>query len=389
MNYKQDHDRKIQRRVFYKKSGLYFIAVICLFILIGFLTTVKPAYRVSSDIITEWTSDIGGEVFINLIGMENRLFLHSLTEETELPGLSSAFFQLATSIKPNDPRSLLGNEIPGFSIYDNQILIAGEGTDYTNLPVESSAPLEEVLEEREAVMEEDFDREDSSQEEGQTGPNTGGRKVVYLYNSHTRESYLPHLPDVEDPNLAHHSEVNVTKISERLASELEKEGIGSQVESEDIGKLLDDRGWEYWQSYDAAREVAQEAMGTNDDIEYLIDIHRDSLDKDATTKEINGEPYARLLFVVGEDHANYEKNLEIATELHYLIEEAYPGLSRGVFTKGGAGSDGVYNQDLTENALLVEFGGVENNFDELFRTADAFAEVFSEFYWSDAEEVSN
>src|SRR5699024_3381420 len=178
MNYKQDHERKKQRRVFYKKSGLYFIAVICLFILIGFLTTAKPAYRVSSNMITEWTSDIGGEVFLNLIGMENRLFLHSFPDEAELPGLSSVFFQLATSVEPNDPRSLLGNEMPGFSIYDNQILIAGEGTDYTNLPVESSAPLEEVLEEREAVMEEEADQEESDQkeEEGEdkSGPDTEG-----------------------------------------------------------------------------------------------------------------------------------------------------------------------------------------------------------------------
>src|SRR5699024_110971 len=184
-----------------------------------------------------------------------------------------------------------------------------------------------------------------------------------------------------------HSEVNITKVSDRLASQLESNGIGSQVESEDIGKLLDDRGMEYWASYDVAREVAQEALGSNDDIQYLIDIHRDSLGKDATTKEVNGESHARILFVVGEDHGDYEKNLEVATELHYLLEESYPGLSRGVITKGGAGSDGVYNQDLAENALLVEFGGVDNNFDELFRSADAFAEVFSEFYWSDAEEV--
>src|SRR5699024_9158873 len=182
--------------------------------------------------------------------------------------------------------------------------IAGEGTDYTNLPVESSAPLEEVLEEREAVMEEEADQEESDQkeEEGEdkSGPDTEGRKVVYLYNAYTRESFLPHLHDVDDPDLAHHSEVNITKVSDRLASQLESNGIGSQVESEDIGKLLDDRGMEYWASYDVAREVAQEALGSNDDIQYLIDIHRDSLGKDATTKEVNGESHARILFVVGE-----------------------------------------------------------------------------------------
>ncbi len=47
----------------------------------------------------------------------------------------------------------------------------------------------------------------------------------------------------------------------------------------------------------------------------------------------------------------------------------------------------MFNQDLSEQAILIEFGGVENNWDELNRTADALAEVFSEFYW-DAEKVS-
>lgn len=387
MKLKEKEYRKRQRIFFIKKSVLYLIAVLSVFVFIGLLTTVKPAYRVSSDLISDWTSDVDSAIFLNLIGMENRSLKQSLPEDAQLPEWSSLLFQLTTSVKPNDPRSLLGNEIPGFSIYDNRILIAGEGTDYTNLPVESSPPLEEVLRDREAVMDDEKDIEETP-DTPEGGPNTGGRKVVYLYSSHNRESFLPHLPGVDDPNLAHHSEANVTRINERLAEALEKRGIGAQVEKADIGKLLDERGWEYWQSYEASREVAQAAMASNDDIQFVFDIHRDALRRKETTKTINGEEYARVMFVVGKDHANYEKNLEVASELHYLLEEKYPGLSRGVLPKGGAGSDGVYNQDLAENAVLIEFGGVDNNFDELYRTADAFAEVFSEYYWNEAEEVS-
>src|SRR5699024_11842866 len=94
-----------------------------------------------------------------------------------------------------------------------------------------------------------------------------------------------------------------------------------------------------------------------------------------------------ILVVVGAKHENYEKNLEYATQLHYLLEEKYPGLSRGVYPKKGAGSNGVYNQDISENALLLEMGGVDNHLDELYRSADALAEMFSDFYW-DAEKVN-
>ena len=46
-----------------------------------------------------------------------------------------------------------------------------------------------------------------------------------------------------------------------------------------------------------------------------------------------------------------------------------------------------YNQDLSEKAILLEFGGHENSLDEIYRSVDAVAEVFSEYYW-EAEKVS-
>lgn len=56
--------------------------------------------------------------------------------------------------------------------------------------------------------------------------------------------------------------------------------------------------------------------------------------------------------------------------------------------QGGAGQNGVYNQDLSGNSMLLEIGGVDNTFEEMYMTVDAFTEVFSEFYW-DAKAVDN
>src|SRR5690606_3741708 len=113
MKLKEKEYRKRQRIFFIKKSVLYLIAVLSVFVFIGLLTTVKPAYRVSSDLISDWTSDVDSAIFLNLIGMENRSLKQSLPEDAQLPEWSSLLFQLTTSVKPNDPRSLLGNEIPG------------------------------------------------------------------------------------------------------------------------------------------------------------------------------------------------------------------------------------------------------------------------------------
>ncbi|MFC2948407.1 stage II sporulation protein P [Virgibacillus sediminis] len=375
-------------RALLKKSSIYLLSIFLLFISIGTLTTIQPAYRLSSNMITEWTSDVDGSVFLYLLGMENRSFQNAFPEDQMFPKLHTSLLQIATSIRPNDPRSLVGNELPGFSIFNNHILIAGEGTDYTNLPHESSPPLEEVLKEREAVVDEGKpDKEDEpTADRSGAAPTTGNKDIVFLYNSHNRESFLPHLPDISDPNKAHHPEVNITNVSERLAEQLEARGIGTQVDTTDIMSVLQERELDYGASYNASREVVQEAFANNKDIQYVFDLHRDSLSRENTTKEINGESYARVMIVVGAEFETYEQNLEFATELHYLIEEKYPGLSRGVLPKKGAGTNGVFNQDLSENALLLEFGGVENNMEELYRSADALAEVFSDFYW-DAEAV--
>lgn len=354
------------------------------------MTAIKPAYRLSSEMISEWTSDIDSSFFYFLLRLENRAFSEGFLVDEAKPDVTNTLFQIATNLKPDDPRSLLRNEVPGFSNFDNQLIVAGQGTDFTNFPVESSPPLEDVLKERQAVLEEsekeqpEIDKK--SQDQQQATPTTGDKQVVYIYNSHNRESFLPHLPDVTDPNQAHHKEVNITKVSDRLAKSLQDNGVGTVVEDTDIMNELNKKGWDYGKSYQASRQVVEEAIAANKHMRYAFDLHRDSISRDKTTTKINGKSYARLMIVVGAEHADYEENQKLATNLHYLLEEKYPGLSRGVYTKKGAGTNGIFNQDLSENALLFEFGGVENHLDELYRSADALADVFSKLYW-DAEKV--
>ncbi|WP_010097072.1 stage II sporulation protein P [Ornithinibacillus scapharcae] len=383
-----DNNRNRQAFLYVKKSILYVSSVLVLFSLIGLFTSISPALRLSSHTLTDWTNEIESSTFMYLLGMENRAFKEAIPPDSEIPDISSALFQVATSIKPDDPRSLLGNELPGFSIFDSKIFIAGEGTDYTNLPVESSPPLKEVLKDREAVVEEEIDPIESN-EQPNDSLTTGDKNVVFIYNTHNYESFLPHLPDVTNPDLAQHSEVNVTNVSDRLAQGLRNNGIGTTVDKTDTMQILNEKGLDYPHSYAAIRENVQEAFATNKDIQYVIDIHRDSLRRDATTIDINGVSYARVAFVIGGEHKGYEKNLELASKLYKLMQEKYPGLSRGVLPpKKGPGTNGVFNQDLHENALLIEIGGVDNNMEELYRTADALAEVFSEFYW-EAEKVNS
>ncbi|GAE26942.1 stage II sporulation protein P [Halalkalibacter wakoensis JCM 9140] len=356
------------------------ISIMALFVFTGMLTSFEPGYGLASNQVHEWANNIKGEDFVYVLGMENNYFKSALPDDSDPPSLSNLAFQVATSINPEDPRSLLGRELPGFALFDGQIIVAGEGMDYTTLPVESAPPMDVIMAEREATQESLAQLEEMEKEAEQSQSTTNGEKVVHIIHSHNTESFLPEL-ETNVPNEAFHRQINITLVGDKLAQELEKRGIGVEIEERDVQENLINRGWQYAQSYDASREFVKEAMAANENLKFFFDLHRDTIPRDMTTVTINGVEYARTVFVIGGNHNNYEQNMQLAKELHDLLEENYPGLSRGVIFKEGAGTNGRFNQDLSTNSILIEMGGIYNSLTEANRTAEAVAEVFAEYYF--------
>ncbi|MFJ7974989.1 stage II sporulation protein P [Peribacillus sp. NPDC096379] len=364
------------------------VMMVLLFSIIGVMTSLRPEYRLSSESVNAMTDQISGKMLYSLLANENHYFFSALPEGKSSSNITQQVLKLSANISLDDPRSLLGRELPGFSIFDSEILVAGEGTNYTNMPYESSPPNDVLNDEREASIQNLDGIVEPAKEPVKTpAMTTDGKKVVYIYHSHNRESFLPYLKDVTAPNLAYHSQINITKLGLKLLQDLESKGIGSSLEKTDVQANLNKKGLKYTKSYQESRSIAVSAMDNNRDLDYLIDIHRDSKRKKNTTITINGKQYAKIAFVIGSNNPNPEKNIALATKLHHAIEKKYPGLSRGVLKQGGKGNNGVYNQDLSGNAMLLEVGGVDNTFEEMYLTIDAFANVFSEFYW-DAKEVN-
>ncbi len=372
-----------------KAAGLLLIFMLLIFSISGLLTSLKPQYRPMSSSVNQAATNVNGELLYQLMGWENHHFLSVGQDWTSTPKLTNLVFKLSSNINLNDPRSLLGRELPGFFQFDGKIVVAGEGTNYTNMPIESAPPIEIMKAEREAALQNLDSIETPAGEKPPADPSktTGKRKVMYVYFTHNRESYIPYLKGVNDPDTAYHSQINVTKIGDQLKTSLEDRGIGTFVDKTDIQGNLNKKHLSYAKSYQESRPVVQAAMASNRDLNYIIDIHRDSQRKPQTTVSINGKSYARLAFIIGGKNPNYEKNAKLAKALHDLLQKKYKGLSRGVMIKNAAGSNSIYNQNLSENALLIEFGGVDNTFEELNRSADALADVFSEFYWQ-AEKVN-
>lgn len=361
------------------------------FLVVLAITSFKQDFQLNKMSSNNTTTEMDGKFLYSLIGMENHYLLSVLPGEFTTPSWSQIGLQFLTNVSLDDPRSLLGRELPSFSIYDSQIIVAGEGTNYTNLPIETIPPQPFMEAGKEAALQrtEEIKRMEEIQEEQKKAaqPTTGDKKVVYIYFSHNRESFLPYLKGVNDPNLAQHTKINITKLGDVFKNELEANGIGTTVEKTDIQNLLNKKGWSYAKSYQGSREVVEAAITDNKELNYLIDIHRDSQRRKNTTVTINDKDYAKVAFVIGGNNKNYEKNQELAEELHNRLKEKYKGLSRGIILKKGSYTNGKFNQDLSSNSILVEIGGVDNTFEELNRTSKALAEVFSEFYWN-AESVS-
>ncbi len=198
------------------------------------------------------------------------------------------------------------------------------------------------------------------------------KQIVYIYNSHETEEY-------SKTTLAEY-EVNPTVgINNYIMKDIfEKKGLYTKVEEKSITDIRRLNGWNYNYCYKASRILMEEAKKENESLKYFIDVHRDSLTKDKTTININGEDYAKIIFIVGLENENYQKNLDFTEKINNKINEKYQGLSKGIFKKEGPGVNGVYNQDFSPYAILIEIGGMENNVDEVMRTTLAVSEIISE-----------
>lgn len=196
--------------------------------------------------------------------------------------------------------------------------------------------------------------------------------VVYIYNSHQLENYsMEHLE-------AYNITPNVLMAAYMLKEKMNKLGIPTIVEESNITEFMKINNWVHKDSYKASRFYILDAINRYPSLNFFIDLHRDALSYDYSTVEIGGKKYAKVLFVVGLEHDNYQQNLNLAEALNTKLKEKYPTLTRGVVTKKGVGVDGIYNQDIHPNMILLECGGQENSIEEVMNTMEVISILLKE-----------
>jgi len=193
--------------------------------------------------------------------------------------------------------------------------------------------------------------------------------LVYIYNTHQKEEYIGNTLTPQP---------TVLTASYYLKEKLENLNIPTIVEETNITDILKNNNWNYDESYKASRINLEKIKNEIPSIKIFIDLHRDALPKKLSTVTIDDKNYAKILFVIGKEHDNYQKNLEFTNSLNNIIEKKYPTLTKGILQKEGPGVNGIYNQDLKENIILMEVGAQENTIDEVTNTLDIISEIIKE-----------
>lgn len=211
----------------------------------------------------------------------------------------------------------------------------------------------------------------------ETEPEVQTDMRALLYNTHSHEAFEPITLKHDGKIAVSHREVNIMALSEKVKKQLEVNGVGTDIIDVDVTAEMNKAGIPYHKSYDVVRPYVQKALNdANYDI--IVDIHRDSLKADRTTVTYEGEKFAQVVFVIGEDHANYKLNQELAERLMLEMEQIVPNITKKIVFKSGHGVDGKYNQDLHKRLMLVEIGGIGNDEAELNRTTAVLAKAISQ-----------
>lgn len=201
--------------------------------------------------------------------------------------------------------------------------------------------------------------------------------TVYIYNTHNTETIAG---TATGPLEAIPGDIFVTELSQIMGDRFQEHGIGTIVEGRLTQDIVELRDWHYSRSYEVSREILKSSWDANPSLNFFFDLHRDATTGEEATLTLNGKEYAVLKIIIGSDNPVFSENLAFANEILTVMDERYPGLMfpSSLNLSGGYGKNGIYNQDLSPNALLFEIGGQDTSLEAATNSLNALADVLVE-----------
>jgi len=201
-------------------------------------------------------------------------------------------------------------------------------------------------------------------------------KNALLLFTHSHEAFIPMIQSINGQAEVYSPTMNIMGFENIIKNQFDFNLIQTEFLPVDTMHEMKKTNRTFAEAYDVVRPFLAAKLQENE-YDLIIDLHRDSAGKKTTTITYGNETYGKLYFVVGEDHPNYKFNQSLAQNLSAQLNEMVPGISRGVIGKKGDHVDGIYNQDLAKNMVLIELGGIENTQEEINRTISLLAKAIS------------
>lgn len=185
------------------------------------------------------------------------------------------------------------------------------------------------------------------------------RKLIAMYVTHSDESYIP-----SDGTESIEGQGGIYDVAREFRDALQERGI--DVVLDESTHLPHDSG-----AYRRSRRTAERLLQKRPDA--IIDIHRDGIPNPEEYKTtIEGENASQVRLLVGRGNQNSDVNRAFAKQIKAVADKQYPGLIKDIFI-----GKGNYNQDLSPNAILLEFGTHTLSKERVLNSTDVMAHVLS------------
>jgi len=197
---------------------------------------------------------------------------------------------------------------------------------------------------------------------------------VLIYHSHTSEAYRTSDKDTSKTDASLDQTRNVCAVGDVIESELEKKYGISVIHDKNVNDTGD-----YRNAYKKSGVTLDKYLKVYEKFDLIIDLHRDSVENNnAVTTKINGERVAQFMFVVTDKNPKYAKQKKLINSMIATSNKLYPGFIRSTPIYYYHWGMGFYNQNRSDNAMLIEVGTYTNSIQEVKNTGKYLSRIIAE-----------
>ncbi|MBU3176718.1 stage II sporulation protein P [Clostridium estertheticum] len=197
---------------------------------------------------------------------------------------------------------------------------------------------------------------------------------VLIYHSHTSEAYLTSDTDTSKNTESSDQSRSVVAVGDVITENLEKNYGISVIHDKNVNDTGD-----YKNAYKKSGVTLDKYLKLYEKFDLIIDLHRDSIDNKKTLiTKLNGEDVARFMFVVTDKNPRYAQQKKLIDSIMSISNRLYPGLIRDEPIWVYHWGMGFYNQDRSNNALLIEVGANSNSIQEVKNTGKYLSRIIAE-----------